>query len=631
MSSRLRWPAFLLLIAVAWPLHADWRAVGPFGGPVTTLAVDPFRPETVLAGTPRDGLFRSANRGARWEQVAGIDEHVGPIVLDPGRPGTVYAGLGIYLIKSVDGGRTWAFVSSLPTLHDDGITALAIDSRRRTTLYATLVSSGLFKSTNGGRSWTGVHRGVATQFVTSLAVDPTTSALYSTTVFAGVHRSTDGGLTWRRLGLDKTHLSFIAVAPSDPAVLYAGGTDGLFRSTDRGAHWVAVHGSLPSQAVTAIAIHPRRASTVYASVRAFLVGQRGGLFRTRDGGAHWQELRGGLPGGDALAVALDPTAPSRIYAGLAADGIWTSADGGGTFSPANRGLQTADVLHLAADRERPGTVFGLSEVGLLKTLDAGQSWRIVNPRVFGGWITASVVLDPQSTATVYGSIPGRLERSDDGGRTWRRVEGDLAPHGFTGLVAVDPEASSRIYAATNAGLHRSDDRGETWSAPVDVAPDCELTPYALAVSPAAPSEIYFSGLSGGNCPKPLDGFFKSTDGGATWSQIGDFVRPIVLHPTDPDAVFALDYFSNLIKSIDGGAHFVPARPSLIFFALAIDPAVPGRLYAGDFDQVYVSEDAGESWEPLGSAVGATVLDLAVDPHLPGRLWAATARGVFVLE
>ena len=632
---------------LAAPLHAGWRPVGPFGGTITALAVDPARPSTILAGTPATGLFRSDDRGLTWEPVAGHpQEPVTQIAFDRLHPGRVYVGIGESVLRSFDHGRSWS--ETLIPDDDDAsaISALAVDSQGGSFVY---VSAGeLFRSADRGQHWKSLGSASPAQYAAaSLAVDSTSSALYSLS-YDGIFRSRDGGATFQllaSLGPIGMQLGVLALAPSNPAVIYAGGDQGLFRSTDRGAHWQEIDAGLSSQSVTAVAVHPAHPATLYAAVQAVDAdaGSAGGLFESVDGGAHWTALGAGLPAGDVLAVAIDPAAPSRVYAGRRQDGVFSSADAGAHWSWANAGLRTFRIENLAADSERPGTVYARSpETGLHKSSDAGLTWQLVNARVaniFSGFGGAAVALDPQRTATVYASFSGRLERSDDGGQSWTRIDTGVFDDFSQGTLALDPHEPTTLYAGGDTTFSKSTDRGDTWSAPRPFSATCSVQPETLVVSPAPPFEVFASGDGSGlPCTDTFDsGLQVSGDGGASWVRIGPFMRRVVPDPTSPNVVYALDFLSRLLKSTDGGWHFATPGGALQyrFSVLVIDPVNPSRLYAGlvgvDVGQVLTSADGGVTWQQLGGDIDGPPLALAVDPNVPGRLWAGTERSVFVFD
>ncbi|HTQ79800.1 MAG TPA: hypothetical protein VMM92_07375 [Thermoanaerobaculia bacterium] len=632
--------AGLLLLSLSASLFAaGWQPVGPYGGTVGTLAVDPSR-STVLAGTPLAGLFRSEDRGATWAPTFMAPQvQVGPIAFDRRHPGRFYAAVGATVLLSSDYGRTW----STAGLETSGVavTALAVDPSGGSVVYAS--ADALFRSTDRGRSWQQIGAEVSAQRASAaLAVDPASSSLYSV-AYDGIYRSRDGGVTWRLLGLSGINLRLLALAPSNPAVLYTGGDNGLYRSTDGGAHWRLAAG-LPSQSVTGITVHPSEPSHLYVALRAYTTGEKGGLFQSLDGGGHWSQLSNGLPAGDMLSVALDPVHPERIYVGRSQEGVYRSLDSGRHWSWANQGLRALVVAHVVPDPQRSSTVWaGPADFGLYQTTDTGHTWRNINNRVHGPWAGASVAVDPLAPSTVYTSIPGRLERSDDDGQSWRRVDRALrGPRGLfsSGLFALDPRTPSTLYAVGNSTISKSEDGGETWAAPVELSPACPLTPYVLAVSPAAPNEIYVSGLVAdpSHCVSDAPvGLVKSVDGGATWTRIGSgFLRAVAPDPADPSVVYALDSTSHLVKSTDGGASFAPpgelARTQL-WSALEVDPRHAGEVYAAVLGagQILLSVDGGVSWQHLGGLVDGNVLDLAADPTVSGRLWAGTDHSVFVFN
>jgi photosystem II stability/assembly factor-like uncharacterized protein len=171
-----------------------------------------------------------------------------------------------------------------------------------------------------------------------------------------------------------------------------------------------------------------------------------------------------------------------------------------------------------------------------------------------------------------------------------------------------------------------------------------MLPIILAVSPAAPSEVYGAAFNGGvpgPCTGGNRGLFKSPDGGSHWIPLDILylARGIALDPVDSQVLYVLDYNQRLVKSTDGGATFqlLTAAPVGNFSTLAIDPGDPSHLYGGasgypdTLGAVYSSPDAGATWQQVGSGFDGNVFNLALDPSTPGRLWASTEHGVFVFD
>jgi photosystem II stability/assembly factor-like uncharacterized protein len=223
----------ILLSAVLWAggarmAHGQvWTPMGPGGGSIIALVIDPATPTTLYAGTA-DKVFKSIDGGATWQAAsAGLpDAAVRALAVDPTAPSTLYAGTdstGVF--KSLDGGATWQAASS--GLTDPVVRALALDPATPTTLYAG-TDAGVFKSLDGGATWQAASMGLTDLGITALAISPATPAtLYAATLSAGVFTTTDGGATWQAASAGLTHLRVLtlALAVTAPTTLYAG-TDG---------------------------------------------------------------------------------------------------------------------------------------------------------------------------------------------------------------------------------------------------------------------------------------------------------------------------------------------------------------------------------------------------------------------
>ncbi len=230
---------------------------------VFALAVDPKTPTNVYAGTDGSGVFKSANGGATWTAInTGLfppnwpQYMVSSIAVDPVTPATVYAALSS-AAKSTNGGATW---SQLNTHADEFV----IDPKTPTTLYAGSINYGISKSTDGGATWTYVNNGLPSPYaypdVYALVVDPQTpTTLYAALSQEGVFKTTNGGASWSAINTGLPPASFytwpyaLAIDPLTPTTVYvaivdgtpslfpAGGSGGVFKSTDGGATWHAIN------------------------------------------------------------------------------------------------------------------------------------------------------------------------------------------------------------------------------------------------------------------------------------------------------------------------------------------------------------------------------------------------------
>src|SRR5262249_22110692 len=254
-------------------------------------------------------------------------------VIDPQEPDTVFALVSDAFgppTKSTDGGASWSRLS-LPLASNDWVIDLAIDPRDSGVVYAGTVGEGVFKSTDGGESWSLANSGLPQEGVGVLAI----SGEEPTTVYAGtspdcdecgdlgdgIFKSTDGGSSWTSANSGLPGGSFvhgrsvspIAIDPQHPATLYIGlwwrsETDntyrrGLFKSMDGGTVWKQLSPGLPEGSnFGPLAIDPRDARTIY-------LGTQTGVIRSTDGGENWSAVNSALPGISVSSLAIDPQEP----------------------------------------------------------------------------------------------------------------------------------------------------------------------------------------------------------------------------------------------------------------------------------------------------------------------------------
>ena len=302
-------------------------------------------------------------------------------------------------------------------------------------------SNGVFKSTDGGSSWTLSNTGLEGVRVFSLAIDPETpTTVYAGTFGSGVFKSTDGGQQWVRASAgfgDDTALA-LAIDPRNPGTIYAGTTTsdsrtatarfapgrGVFRSTGAGA-WVAANPGLPPAIVNVLAADPVRSGVVYAGTSA------AGVFKTTNGGLTWAPANKGIDTSDISALVIDPASPDVLYAGIegcsagcsAPAGVFKSTDGGRSWAPSNAGLaDDLQVVALAIDPADSRILYAATRFnGIFRTTNAGVSWMPVNPAPTGTMFAIvhfALMADPARPGTVYaGTFEGVL-KTTDGGKTW---------------------------------------------------------------------------------------------------------------------------------------------------------------------------------------------------------------------
>src|SRR5215813_500838 len=326
----------------------------------------------------------------------------------------------------------------------------------------------------GVNVWTGI--GPEGAQVTSLAIDPTAPIiLYAATSNGGVFKTTNGGSSWSsvNVGLTNTNVSVVAIDPLTPTTLYAGTSgSGVFKSIDAGGSWRVINDGLTDSYVTALAVNPQTPSTIY-------VGTGSGVFKTTDGGNRWSSTGltdpyRGAPGYAIRALILNPRTPSILYVGtLFGDlcvwggclggSLFKSDDGGGSWS------ETVDVpvFALAIDPQTPTILYVAtgyevyrdpdcvgdcltSRGGLFKITDGGDKWDSWTAVL--GQTIYTLAIDPSKPTNVYAGTdpPGYVFKSTDGGSSWSAFNTGLTQPVLS--LAIDPLTPTTVYAGTPGGV-----------------------------------------------------------------------------------------------------------------------------------------------------------------------------------
>jgi photosystem II stability/assembly factor-like uncharacterized protein len=514
------------------------------------------------------------------------------------------------------------------------IRRIVIDGSNPNTLYSCAYGAGVFKSVNGAATWRSASSGLASGRVTDLVIDPIEPQIVYTATDEGIFKSTDGAAHWTRLPTNQGWASAIALAPGNRQILLAATVSPgasrlttLYRTVDGGGTWTPLTTNLPDSLIGPIAISPSDPAIVIAA-------EADRLFRSTDGGSNWDPVGAQEISASVIAVAFDPRDSSIAYLGTAGGGAFKSSDGGATWSPSNDGLASPYVSSLQVSQ---GAVYAGSDEHVFRSTDHGQTWvALPSTALFSRISVTAIALDGVSPATIYlGTTRGAL-KTVDGGSTWA-----TANEGINAIVmqavAIPGSSQSVAYAGGDRGVYRTTNGGVSWSSRSEGL-HYFSTVAALGIDPSN-SDVLYAG-SFGCC-----GIYKTTDGGALWSLIfqrGAIVS-IVVDPTRPARVFAVDAFDGPFRSVDAGATWTATnaglpRPAAFFADLAIDPEHTNTLFLvasspSEFQTglgVYKSVDGGDSWKLVNNGLPSRdIRHLIMDPLDHRTLYAATPTSLFV--
>ena len=455
---------------------ASWHDFRVPGQDAYAIAIDPADPKTVYAGGRGEQQHISVSRdgGASWTALgAGLPaKSFRQVLIHPRRPATLYGLVGFNEVwRSDDAGATFAPLPKVVGMSGTDDAELRLDPSDPDRLW--LVGEGGIFRGDGAGNWEARSRGTGSWQARALAIDPRDgNRLLAGMAGDGVYRSEDGGASWTpsRSGLHAGWVRRLVAAPGQPG-LWAQTSTGLFRRLgDRRWEEVRAPFSRDRAAEPRGLLHDRHAP-------AQLLAYHGrDLWRSGDGGASWktalappkeptvrQMMQGivSFPQPDFVALAQHPADPRRLYAG--GDGrepgqaVFASSDGGATWTPSGSGI-AGRIDHLLAPL--PGVLLAVDrDRALHRSSDDAAGWS----QVAAGWPAAKVagwVVDPSAPERIFVATEQGLYRSTDGGQSWSRHANGL-PDVEIDAVAVSPAGT--VLAGGSSGLFVSRDHGEQFA------------------------------------------------------------------------------------------------------------------------------------------------------------------------
>ncbi len=691
------------------------RGIGPAvtSGRIIDIAVDSKQPGTYYVAAASGGVWKTTNWGTTFNPIfdGQPSYSIGCITIDPNDHLVVWVGSGennsqrsvaygdgVY--KSTDGGKSW---SNMGLKSSEHIGKIVVDPRDSNTVYVAAQGPlwapggdrGLYKTTDGGKTWKAVLTISENTGVSDVVMDPRNSdVLYASsyqrrrhvwTLINGgpesaLYKSTDGGANWKKLttGLPKEEMGRIglAIAPSQPDTVYAlveaaRGSGGFFRSRDAGGNWEKRGKYNPGSAqyYQELFVDPFDADRVY-SMDVFLQ-------VTEDGGKNWRNLGERFKHVDNHALWIDPANTDHLMVGCDG-GLYETYDRGATwmFKP---NLPITQFYRVSVDYDKPfynvygGTQDNFSLGGPSRTITnhgiRNEDWFVTN-----GGDGFETVVDPEDANVVY------AESQHAGIVRFDRKSGeavDIQPQAGAGEDAlrfnwdsplmISPHSHTRLYLAAQR-LFRSDDRGNTWR-PVSADLTRQIDRNKLkvmgkvwsidAVAKNASTSFYGNIVSLTESPKKEDLLYIGTDdgliqvtenGGANWRKIEKFpgipentyVSDLEASAHDNSTVYASfdnhkqgDFKPYVLKSTDMGKTWTSIAGDLpdrgTVYALAEDPVDRNLLFAGTEFGAYFSVDGGKKWIKLAGLPPIGVRDFAIQTRENDLVIASFGRGFYILD
>ena len=645
-------------IAVFGPVPAvnvNWtwvRTGGPLGGLGYDIRMRPDNPDIMYVTDAWAGVFMSTDGGQTWSpKNEGITTRTGEsgdaipvfcLTIDPHNYDTLWIGTqnvrGIF--KSTDGGATWTEMDN-GVVEKSGITfrGFAADPRSSDVVYAAAELSSW--------AWSGQeHPG--------REFDMTKGVVYQTT---------DGGQHWTAIWRGDNLARYVWIDPRDSNVIYVStgifdreaansvpdarrpGGVGIVKSVDGGQTWSAITNGLNNLYVGTLFLHPTNPDILLAGTGNNQYYDHNGVYRSTDGGESWRKVLGGE---NIESVEISLSNPEIAYA-ASADAIYRSSDGGQSWQRVSGGaegwgppgIRAGFPIDLQVDPRDPNRIFANNYGGgnFLST-DGGRTWTAASAGYTGAQVR-DITVDPAAPGRVFAAARSGIFASSDGGSTWSGLNYPPQAAMEWYVVALDPTAPQHVLAANNWSgvLLQSTDRGQNW-VPVSRRPGEQIAWRAIAFAPSDPSTVY-AGTSAFYSAGTFDpqmlagGIYVSHNGGSSWAPANDErfadanVSELAIAPDSSQIVYAATGNYGLLKTTDGGLSWTLLPLTNVTspraMSVAIHPTDPNAVYVGLRQAgLYRSTDGGATWQFSGAGMNpeASVSSIVLDPTNPLILYAA---------
>lgn len=639
-------PAALLADPPAWV-----RTGGPLGGLGYDVRMHPNNPDKMYVTDAYAGVFISDNGGQSWyPSNQGITDRTGEsqdaipvfcLTIDPHNPDNIWIGTQFMggLFKSSDGGKTWTRKTNGIKLRD-GLTfrGITIDPVDPQTIYAAGEISSYI--------WAGEPRN-GREFDLTQGI---------------VYKSTNEGESWTQIWRGDNLARYIWVNPENNQIVYVStgifdreaansdpvsgdpGGVGVLKSTDGGQTWRQSNNGLRNLYVGSLFMHPDDPDILLAGTGHNQYFQGHGIYLSSDGAESWTQVFNQF---NVNSVEFSESESQIAYAG-GDPGIVRSDDGGKTWTALTEGdngwgtpgVRAGFPIDFQVDPHDPQRIFANNYGGgNFLSEDGGQTWQNASAGYTGAQVR-SLYVDPDQPALVYAAARSGIFRSLDGGTTWIGI-GDKNYYALEwNAIAVNPADANAILAGTNYWqlLAYSANGGAIWQTVLELGPNRGIRD--LVFSPTEPDRVYAATggfvSAGVFSPEvPGKGIYLSLDGGMTWDQAtqGQFVdahvTEIAVARDKSGIVYAGTSNYGVIRSQDRGQNWESANqglnPNLEVRSIALHPTDPQTVFTGlSFGGLYRSLDGGESWQILSAGLNpeALITSIAIDPAHPEVIYIA---------
>ena len=575
---------------------SDWQVVGPSGGDVRVVAVDPRDKDRLYISTLDGQIHTSSDGGKTWRLLVNLNRPqlvLDQLFVDSRDSKIIYASGHRHkepggFFRTTDGGLTWKEAKELrkASIHS------MVQSTSDPNIILVGTIEGVWMSKDSGDDWKKISSDTMPINIDSLAIDPRSAD----TIYAGTwwraYKSTDSGKNWRLIKngmIDDSDVFAITIDSKNPDHIVASACSGIYESYNQGEKWAKVNG-IPSQSrrTRDILQNPAIPGTIYAATTE-------GFWMTTNGGKSWilttqRDL-------EINSITVHAEEPNKIFIGTNNHGVMVSEDGGKNFVPTNDNFTSRFTYSITPDIERPNRLYATTH----NTASGGGFFFI----------------------------------SDNGGQTWQQAKNLDVRRVSPFALVQDRTNSDTLYLATNVGMFNSLDRGNSWTHLIVPKPP---EPKKKPVRPSSKRRTTKSKTTTAK-PKPaLPVVPVTTDLASTAplliQALEEKVKVLAHTEDDKNGLWAgTDKGLYRTYDIKKGWEKVSLGAGIDenIFVIYTSPLQPGTIWVGTaVSGVIISRDDGETWQKVaGIPENLPVSSIAIDPKRPQNIYVGTSQTFFL--
>ncbi len=659
--------------------YSNWEVVGPSGGDVRCIAIDPRDKDKLYASTLDGQIHTSSDGGRTWRLLVNLNESeliLDNLFVDSRDSQKIYASGHRHkapggFFRSTDGGTSWKEAKELGKESIHSMMQSSFDPN----VLIVGTTDGIWRSKNSGEDWEKIQSTTMPVNIDALAMDPRgTNVIYAGTWWRA-YKSTDAGKTWRLIKdgmIDDSDVFAINIDPRNPDHIIASACSGIYESQNAGEKWAKIQG-IPSQSrrTRDIMQHPTIAGTILAATtegfwmsstagkswslttsrdleinsiavhpsepnRIFIGTNNYGVMVSNDGGRSFVQASGNFTSRLTYFVTTDVAQPDRLYAGtqnVATGGgfFFLSTDGGRSWQQGKNldvGRVRPFVVH--QDQVNPNQLFLGTNVGIFRSLDRGVSWNQV--------VAAKQTPTKRPVKKTAVKAGVRKTAMAAPAMTAAAASPKLIPALTKKVKVIENLPDGGLIAGTDEGLFRTRDLTKGWER-VALGSGMNENIFTIHISPARPETIWIGTAT--------SGVLISRDNGKTWSKAGGApdgvpVSSVITDPHRPDYIY-VGTTQTFYLSRDGGQTWSRRGGNLPlgnFTSILINPNNADEILLSSSLEtdggIFISTDAGNKWKRVDSKdmklASRRFWGMSFDPQDPNRIFAAThSSGVYRIE